>query len=407
MSNLSLAFLLLTLVCVCLQAYFTMMEMALVSVNKIRLYYFVSKKNIKATWISYLLSKPSRLFGTTLLCITIVEQVGSELSREFYSSLSIDPDFAPLTQVLIVLIFGELAPLFAARRHSESVSYGGVSLLYVLSKIFYPIIYLIDQFTHKINRLLGKEIEEGFFLSREELQKAFEETGDKKISEKEKINQALSNIFSLKQKKLKEIMIPMSNNRTLSSIATVKEVDQLLKKHFSSFIPLYNTDQQNIVSVLYPADLIGKNCAERAIAYGKSPWFIMEDLPLVFVLNQFRYNKQSVGVLVNQKGSPLGFITFDRLLEEIFGSSSGLYLPQEEIVHVDQTVLMTMTIEEFNEHFSAHLPYPPKQTLEELLYEKLKHEPIEGDIMYLYPYEFIVLDKEGMEKGKIHIRTMI
>lgn len=407
MSTLSITFLILTLVCVGLEAYFTMMEMAIVSVNKIRLYYYASRRNPKAEWIRYLLQKPSRLFGTTLLCVTIVEQVGSECSRMFYSSLSVNPDFAPISQVIIVLIFGELAPLFAARRHSEAVSYGGVPLLYGLSKILYPLTYLIDQFTHKLNRLFGKEIEEGFFLSREELQKAFEEQGDKKLSEKEKVNEALSHIFSLKQKKLKDIMIPLQNVASSSSKALVREIDASLTKHFSSFIPLYHQNPQNIVTIIYPADILGKNPLDRASNHGVSPWFILEDLPLVLVLNQFRFNKQSVAVLMNQAGKTIGFITFDLLLEEIFGSSSGLYLPQEELVHVDQVISYEMTIQEFNEHFSAHLSYPPTQTLEELLTHELKHEPAEGDTVYLYPYEFIVLEKEGMNKGQIRVRTTI
>ena len=44
-------------------AFYSMLEMACVSFNKIRLQYYVSKGNKQAIWLNYLLQHPSRLFG--------------------------------------------------------------------------------------------------------------------------------------------------------------------------------------------------------------------------------------------------------------------------------------------------------------------------------------------------------
>ena len=52
-------------------AFYSMMEMACVSFNKIRLQYYVSKEYKPAIWLNYLLQHPSRLFGTTLIGVNI------------------------------------------------------------------------------------------------------------------------------------------------------------------------------------------------------------------------------------------------------------------------------------------------------------------------------------------------
>ena len=166
-------FFFLTLLCVFLEAFFSMFEMAAVSFNKVRLHYHLSKNNKKAKWLLYLLEKPSRLFGTTLILVNTVLQVGSECSRRFYEAIGASPDLAPLTQVIIVMIFGELAPLFAARRHSETVAMRSIPIVYGMYWILIPIIKTTEFLTS-----LFLKSDKGRFLSRDELQKAFADPMD-------------------------------------------------------------------------------------------------------------------------------------------------------------------------------------------------------------------------------------
>src|SRR5271168_1923794 len=119
--NSPLFWLSLTILCIAVQGVYSMLELASVSFNRVRLEYYVAKKIKRAMWLHYLLQKPSRLFGTVMLGVNVALQIGSQTSREFYSSVGLDPDLAPLTQVFLVVILAELTPLFAARRYPESV----------------------------------------------------------------------------------------------------------------------------------------------------------------------------------------------------------------------------------------------------------------------------------------------
>src|SRR5579862_3451905 len=108
-----------SLISILIQGFFALFEMACVSFNKVRLQYFASLGKKRAIWLSELIQQPSRLFGTTLIGIASSLQIGSEFARKFYESIGFNPDFAPITQVFLVLIFGEMVPMFAARRHPE------------------------------------------------------------------------------------------------------------------------------------------------------------------------------------------------------------------------------------------------------------------------------------------------
>ena len=149
-----LFFLLLTLICIVIHGFFSMFEMAAVSFNKIRMHYFVNKNYKRAIWLSHLLDKPSRLFGTTLIGVNTFLQIGSEASRRFYESLNLNPDIAPITQIIVVLIFAELSPMFAARRYSEHVAMLGIPIIIFTSKILTPVIILIDWIAHLFTRIL-------------------------------------------------------------------------------------------------------------------------------------------------------------------------------------------------------------------------------------------------------------
>src|ERR1700722_2818149 len=147
----------LTILCIAVQGFFSMLELASVSFNRIRLEYYVSKKIKRAEWLKHLLKKPSRLFGTVMLGVNVALQVGSQTAREFYSTIGLDPDIAPITQVFLVVIFGELVPLFAAHRFPEHVVMLGIPIVYAASKLFSPLIWLLGQLTNITYRLLGKK----------------------------------------------------------------------------------------------------------------------------------------------------------------------------------------------------------------------------------------------------------
>jgi putative hemolysin len=212
----------------CLAAY-SMIEMACVSFNKIRLQYYVSKGVKRAIWLNELLQNPSKLFGTTLIGVNIALVIGSECARQFYSSIGLSPDLAPITQVILVVIFGELAPMFAARHYAEHVAMLGIPLIYASYKLMSPILWGIGIIYRWGSRILGGyQSDAEIYLNQEELLKILEEQSDEP-PENTEFTDVATNIFNLRGREIKQIMEPLSHQTALPSNATVANAKAFTK----------------------------------------------------------------------------------------------------------------------------------------------------------------------------------
>lgn len=398
-------FLISTLICLIIQSFFSMMEMATVSFNRVRLQYYVSHDNVRAKWLSALLNNPSRLFGTTLIGVNTAMQFGSEFARQFYSSLNLSPDWAPLTQVFIVLIFAELSPMFAARRHAEHVAMLGIPLLYFASIVLRPAIWLLNGIVRFFSLLVGVSSARQTFLSRDELQKAIEARG-----EESNIDPILENIFTLKTKTAKEMMEPMSTITTIPEDSSIQDVRLQLEKDFLPFMPVHAKNQRNIVGVLYPRDLLRYSSAAKVKEHIRPPWFIEEKTTALQVLKQFKRNSQSLAIVLNKVGMAIGVITLDAVVDEIFGTddewvSITEYLPSKHKVVLDRTFPGDTKVSVIHSQFNIELPVDESFTIEEVMEEKLGHSLEEGSRVHIGNYYLTVDDISMLGASSITITT--
>ncbi len=392
-----------TLLSITVQALFAFFEMACVSFNKVRLQYYVSIKTRRALWLNYLLKTPSRLFGTTLIGITTSLVIGSECARRFYESIHLDPSWAPLTQVPLVVIFGELAPMFAARRHPEQAAMFCVPLMIGLAKILSPITWGFDSISTLIHKLMGKKTETPLFLTREEVRMAFEE---KEANGTDEFNAAASRIFQLKNLTAGLLMTPIKDVQMVSSQATLAEVRHTLSVHFTPIIPIYHRNPQNIVAIATMRDLLPLEEKKKVIDAASSPWFVTQNTSILQLLQQFKRNNQSTAVILEPSGQAVGILTLDRILDEIFGEEArgeGL----EELGHyIERTLPGEMTILEFNQQFEADLPEDRGETLSDLIVSFLSHLPVEGESVRIGDFEFTIEEPTMRGAKTLSVRSI-
>lgn len=384
-----------------------MLEMASLSFNRVRLQFYISQGNKRAKWLSLLLNNPTRLFGTTLIGVNATMQFGSECARRFYSSLELSPDWAPVSQIFIVLIFAELAPMFAARRYAENVVMLGIPFLYLTSFILRPVIFALDLLCRFINFLFGVKSRSGLYLSREELQKAIEKRDD---SSDEKLDPILMNIFSLKSKTAKDLMDPISEMKSIPSENTIGDLKALLGLQARPFIPVYHKNLKNIVAIAYPRDLIRHPDDTRLRAYCRSPWFITEKNSVLEIMKEFRRNNQSLAIVLNNQGQAVGTLTLDAVVDEIFGHrndwiSFGEYAPGKGKVSVDRSFTGDTLVSEVNKWFSIEIPAKGDETLEDLMEEQLGHRPDRHDTVRVGNFELSVEETSLIAGRTILIRS--
>ena len=320
-------FLLLVLSSLVIEAFFAMMEMACVSFNRVRLQYYVSQGHKRAQWISFLLDHPTRLFGTTLIGVNAALQFGSECSRRFYLALGLSPDWAPLSQILLVLILAELAPIFAARRYSEHVALLGIPFIYIFCKIMTPFVWVLNGICFVIHRLLHLPSTQGMHLTREELQKAIE--AREEGGEQGEFDTVVASIFSLKNKSAKDLMVPIEKSKTVPSTCLVEHVVEALNCEYFPHLPVFHIAKQNVVAMIYPRDLLRASDKDSVRQFAKQPWFILEKNSILNILKQFRKNNQSVAVVLNESGLATGILTLDSIVEEIFGNKVQKFIEKD------------------------------------------------------------------------------
>lgn len=396
-------------------AFYSMLEMACVSFNKVRLQYYVSKGNKRAIWLNYLLQNPSRLFGTTLIGVNIALVVGSECSREFHSAIGINPDFAPFTQVILVVIFGELAPMFAARHYAEHVVMLGVPLIYASARLMAPFLWCLGAVSKIFNSMLGgQNIETYEYLNQEELQKIIEQQSDEQPSELEnqEFNAITANIFALRGKNVRQVMQPLRQSPALPSNATVAHFETLLKKSNPAYILIYQHDISNIVGIAYPRDLLRAAETRRVRDYARPPWFITETISMMQILKQFRKNKENVAVVLNQQGKAIGLVALDDILEEIFGEfpyvlPTGLATKKAQIMLIEKTFSGDATVGDIKARFDVSLDPDPAKTLSDIIIEHLGHRPEKGESIYIAPFELTVKEATLREVKTVAISTRL
>lgn len=405
-------FLLLIFISLFVEAFFSMMEMGCVSFNRVRLQYYINQGNRRAKWIGFLLNHPARLFGTTLIGVNAALQFGSECARRFYISLGMSPDWAPLSQIFLVIILAELSPMFAARRYAEHVSMLGIPIIYVFCKLMTPLVWFLNGICYVINKVFKLPATEGMHLTREELQKAIEAREDTTSSDPGDFDTVVSNIFSLKTKSAKDLMQPIEKGKLIPSSCPISHVRDASNFEYSPYLPVFHISKQNIVAIVYPRDLLKANDQDSVRQFSKQPWFILEKNSILQILKQFRKNNQSVAIVLNQSGLATGILTLDMIVEEIFGPKNyeGNVFEKTDLkdqVIIEKSFAGDAKIQDINEQLNIHLRSTHGvTTLEDLMTKELGHRPNKGDYIRVDQFE-LTMEEAGLLKGKkISIRTV-
>lgn len=386
--------------CLVFEAFFVMQEMACVSFNKVRLQYFLSIGSKRAKWLNYLLSHPTKLYGTTLISSNAALLLGSEAARRFYESNGLSPEFAPITQVVLVLVLAEMAPMFAARRHPEQVAMLGIPVLFVFSKVLSPIIKCLDFLCRLINKIFGVEAKKAIYLSREEIQKILEERDEQAGDEDDEFSSVVSGIFSIKTRLAKDIMSPLTKAQMAPSTLSVGALRQILAQDCVPFVPVYVRNNHNIIGITYPRDLILVDDTAIVKDHMRPAWFITENQPLLAILKQFRQNNQVMAIVLNRTGQASGILTLDALIDTIFAKNdewNSLEPKAMGQISLEKTFDADLLITEFNKLYGLQLKYEGAKTLSDIFVKQLGHIPNNGDVVRVDNFELVV--KESTLRG--------
>src|SRR5581483_8630588 len=149
---------------VCLSAFFSAAEIAMVSLNRHRLRHLAASGRRGAQIAEKLLERPDRLIGVILLGSNAVNALFSALTTvtvirllgEDQSAIGI----ATVVITLVILIFTDLAPKTLSALHPERVAFPSAFLLRPLLWLMYPVVWAINGLANGLLHLIGVNVRE-------------------------------------------------------------------------------------------------------------------------------------------------------------------------------------------------------------------------------------------------------
>ena len=237
------------------------------------------------------------------------------------------------------------------------------TFLYPVAIIFYPLLQM-----HK--NYCSKASEDGTGKHQmEEILEAMEENSPTNVpsSDYELVRSALS----LKETKVREVMVPRINLFCLEAATTLSEAARLCQEEGYSRVPVYGQDIDHIIGILLVKDLIevianaGDSISKEELSRPietlvKKVLYVPESKKISQLLQEFRTRHTHLAIVVDEYGGTKGVVTIEDILEEIVGEIEDEYDEEEkEFVEVPSggwIVSATMSIIDIEDKLGIQIP---------------------------------------------------
>ncbi len=227
-------------------------------------------------------------------------------------------DFLGLVSGLLtaaIILFGEIIPKMVGENYAKNISLFFAPVVFVMTKIFTPITFLLDLVTQgfmKKNRV----------VSEEEL-RMLSQMGEAEGSIEHDEEVLIQRVFTLNDLTAKDIMTPRMVVEALPGNATVREVAVvLLNKPYSRY-PVYMESMDKIVGVVSTSTLLAAlardNDKELVSHFMTAPLFVSEKKRVDDLMGQFLSTRNHMAVVQDEFGGTMGVVTFEDVLEQLVG----------------------------------------------------------------------------------------
>lgn len=330
----------LLVVLIFLNAVFASAEIAVISMNDAKLSKMTADGDKRAIRLTALVSEPSRFLATIQVAITLAGLLSSAFAADKFAqpiveaiistgvnvSESLISNIAVIVITVILayfnLVFGELVPKRIAMKRAEQMALGMSGLLYTVSKVFKPIVFILTSSTNLILRLFKINPNETDDLVSEEEIRMLLAQGMEQGTIKNAQSEMIQNVFEFDDIILGQICTHRIDVVSLNIDDDLKKWDEIIDKNRYSFFPVYNENHEDIIGVLDTKDYFRlenrtkENVLKNAL---DKPYFVPDSMKANTLFNEMRGSRKYFAVVVDEYGGLAGIITLHDLLEMIVG----------------------------------------------------------------------------------------
>lgn len=321
-----------------LSAFFSGMEIAFISANKIHIEIEKKQEGFLAKVLTRLTKKPSKFIATMLIgnniALVVYGIFMGDLLMEWFIGLYptnygflnlMFTDFSLLSQTiistLIILFTAEFLPKVLFQIYSNTL----LKILAAPAYIFYLIFSVISEFIIKVSDFILR-----FFFKTEgdEVQLSFSklELGDyiteqmETVEEEDEVDseiQIFQNALEFAAVKAREVMVPRTEIMAVELHETPKNLAKIFTDTGYSKILVFKDTIDDIIGYVHSYELFKKPKTLKSILLPVE--FVPETMLISDVLNVLTKKRKSIAVVLDEYGGTSGIMTVEDIVEELFG----------------------------------------------------------------------------------------
>ncbi len=399
-----------------LSAFFSGMEIAYVSSNKIHIEIEKKQEGFLAQILTKITAKPSKFIATMLIGNNIALVIyglfmGDLLVQWFQSFLPSESGFVTylltdlnlLTQTiistLIILFTAEFLPKVFFQIYANSL----LKILAFPAYLFYVLFTFISDFVIWISDVVLKKF---FKTEGDQVQLAFTkvELGNyiseqmESVEEHEEIDteiQIFQNALEFSEVKAREVMVPRTEITALELHDSVEDLSKLFTETGYSKILIYKETIDEILGYVHSFDLFKKpkNIGSMIMPIELVP----ETMLIKDILNVLIKKRKSIAVVVDEYGGTSGIMTVEDIVEELFGEiedeHDSVDLIEEQKDEYNFVFSARLEVDYINETYKIDLPEGENyETLGGLIVDFTEEIPQQDEIVTIDNFEFKILE---------------
>lgn len=413
-----------------LSAFFSGMEIAYVSSNKIHIEIEKKQDGILAKALTKLTAKPSKFITTMLIGNNIALVVygffmGDLLVNWFQSLLPTSysfldylfTDLSLLSQTVIstfvILITAEFLPKVFFQIYSNTL----IKALAIPAYIFYVLFTLISDFVIWISDFVLRVF---FKTEGDQIQLAFTkvELGNyiseqmESVEEQDEIDseiQIFQNALEFSEVKAREVMIPRTEIIAVDINNSIKSLNTLFTETGRTKILVYKDTIDDILGYVHSFELFKKAKTIKSIMTPVE--FVPETVLIKDVLSVLTKKRRSIAVVLDEYGGTSGIMTVEDIVEELFGEiedeHDSVDLIEEALEDNTYRFSARLEVDYINETYKINLPDSENyETLGGLIVNHTEEIPAQNDIVQIETFQFTILEVSNTKIDMVEIKVL-
>jgi putative hemolysin len=402
-----------------LSAFFSGMEIAFVSANKMHIELEKKKDTFLATILTKLTQKPSKyittmLVGNNIALVVYGYFMGDVLMQLFGQAIQ-NEFLLLLTQTfistIIILITAEFMPKAVFRIYANET----LKIFAIPAYLFYLLFYLLSQFIILISDFFlrvffnVKEDHVQLVFTKAELGHYIDEQLESAEDEIDSEIQIFQNALDFHNVKAREAMIPRTEIIAVEVHDSIKNLKTLFTETGISKIMVYNNSLDDIIGYAHFFDLFTKPKSIRSILLPIE--IVPETMMIHDILNDLILKRKSVAIVLDEYGGTSGLITVEDIIEELFGEiedeHDSINLLEEMVNESEYKFSARLEVDYINETYGLELPEDTYyETLGGLIVDHTENIPSEGEIIEIGQYQFTVLKKSASKLEEVLLKVL-